>query len=111
MTQTQTQVPANPAGMSPTFDEARLQELLGRALVDFGATFNAPLILIGDRLGLYKAMAGGEPLTPAELAARTGTAERYIREWLRPSPAPPSWASTTTMRRSRQPAGAPRPPG
>jgi 2-polyprenyl-3-methyl-5-hydroxy-6-metoxy-1,4-benzoquinol methylase len=47
-----------------------------------GASLHAALIVIGDRLGLYKAMANGEPVTPAELAARTGTSERYIREWL-----------------------------
>ena len=41
-----------------------------------------PMVIIGDKLGLYKAMAGGEPVTPAELAERTGCRERYIREWL-----------------------------
>ncbi len=40
------------------------------------------MVVIGDKLGLYRAMAGAGPLTPAELAARTGTAERYVREWL-----------------------------
>jgi 2-polyprenyl-3-methyl-5-hydroxy-6-metoxy-1,4-benzoquinol methylase len=60
----------------------RLNEFLGRAIVDFGATFNAALIRIGDRLGLYKALAAGGPQTSGELAKRTGTAERYIREWL-----------------------------
>ncbi len=43
---------------------------------------HAPLIVIGDRLGLYRAMGDGTPVTPAELANRTGTAERYVREWL-----------------------------
>jgi hypothetical protein len=60
----------------------KLNEFLGKALVDFGATFNAALIRIGDKLGLYKALAAGGPQTSAELAKRTGTAERYIREWL-----------------------------
>jgi 2-polyprenyl-3-methyl-5-hydroxy-6-metoxy-1,4-benzoquinol methylase len=60
----------------------KLNEFLGRAIVDFGATFNAALVRIGDRLGLYKALASGGPQTPAELAKRTGTTERYIREWL-----------------------------
>jgi hypothetical protein len=41
-----------------------------------------PMVVLGDRLGLYKGMAGAGPLTPTELAARTGTAERYVREWL-----------------------------
>jgi len=39
-------------------------------------------VVIGDKLGLYKAMAGAGPLTPAELASRTATDERYVREWL-----------------------------
>jgi 2-polyprenyl-3-methyl-5-hydroxy-6-metoxy-1,4-benzoquinol methylase len=60
----------------------KLNEFLGRAVVDFGATFNAALIRIGDKLGLYKALAEGGPQTPGELAKRTGTAERYVREWL-----------------------------
>ncbi len=63
-------------------DMDKLHEFLGRALVDFGATFNAALVRIGDKLGLYKALAAGGPQTPAELAQRTGTAERYVREWL-----------------------------
>ena len=60
----------------------KLNEFLGKAIVDFGATFHAALIRIGDRLGLYKALAAAGPQTPAELAKKTGTAERYIREWL-----------------------------
>jgi 2-polyprenyl-3-methyl-5-hydroxy-6-metoxy-1,4-benzoquinol methylase len=63
-------------------NQDKLHEFLGRAIVDFGATFNAALIRIGDKLGLYKELASGGPQTPAELAKRTGTAERYIREWL-----------------------------
>jgi 2-polyprenyl-3-methyl-5-hydroxy-6-metoxy-1,4-benzoquinol methylase len=60
----------------------KLNEFLGKAIVDFGATFHAALIRIGDRLGLYKGLAAAGPSTPAELANKTGTAERYIREWL-----------------------------
>ncbi len=60
----------------------KLNELLGRAVQDMGAAAQAPLVLIGDKLGLYRSMANGEPVTPAELAKRTGTAERYVREWL-----------------------------
>jgi 2-polyprenyl-3-methyl-5-hydroxy-6-metoxy-1,4-benzoquinol methylase len=63
-------------------DPEKLNEFLGRALVDFGATFHAALVRIGDKLGLYKALAAGGPQTSAELAKRTGTTERYIREWL-----------------------------
>jgi 2-polyprenyl-3-methyl-5-hydroxy-6-metoxy-1,4-benzoquinol methylase len=63
-------------------NQDKLHEFLGKAIVDFGATFNAALIRIGDKLGLYKALASGGPQTPADLAKRTGTAERYVREWL-----------------------------
>jgi 2-polyprenyl-3-methyl-5-hydroxy-6-metoxy-1,4-benzoquinol methylase len=63
-------------------DQDKLNALLGQAVQDMGASLHAALILIGDKLGLYRAMADGQPVTPAELAARTGTAERYVREWL-----------------------------
>jgi SAM-dependent methyltransferase len=63
-------------------DQAKLKEFVNRAVADLGAGMSAALVVLGDRLGLYKAMADAGPLTPAELARRTGTAERYIREWL-----------------------------
>jgi 2-polyprenyl-3-methyl-5-hydroxy-6-metoxy-1,4-benzoquinol methylase len=65
-----------------SIDANKLNEFLGKAIVDFGATFNAALVRIGDRLGLYKALAAGGSQTPGELAEKTGTAERYVREWL-----------------------------
>jgi SAM-dependent methyltransferase len=55
---------------------------MGQFVQDMGAAATAPLVVLGDKLGLYKAMAGGDPLTPAELAGRTGCRERYLREWL-----------------------------
>ncbi len=63
-------------------DEAKMHAFLGQAVGDVGAAMSAVLALIGDKLGLYKAMAGAGLLSAAELARRTGTAERYIREWL-----------------------------
>ena len=63
-------------------DPEKLNALLGQAVQDMGAALHATLILIGDKLGLYRAMADGKPVTPAELAARTATSERYVREWL-----------------------------
>jgi SAM-dependent methyltransferase len=63
-------------------DPARLEQFMHRALGDLGGAISTSLGLIGDRLGLYKAMASAGPLTPVELATRTGTHERYIREWL-----------------------------
>ncbi|GAA4702456.1 class I SAM-dependent methyltransferase [Pseudonocardia yuanmonensis] len=67
--------------MERTIDGARLEEFLGLVVQEVGAAYNAVLTAIGDELGLYDALAAG-PLTPQELACRTGTAERYIREWL-----------------------------
>src|SRR5271165_1437692 len=59
----------------------KLQAFLGKAVGDFGAAVSAVLMLIGDELGLYRELAKGK-LTPAELAQRTGTNERYVRDWL-----------------------------
>ena len=70
--------------MSATgIDEAKLEAFMGRAMTDMGAIISAPLMMIGERLGLYKAMAGAGPLTSKEVAERTGVAERSVREWLR----------------------------
>jgi SAM-dependent methyltransferase len=66
----------------PTIDDAKLEAFVGQAVVDMGAAISGLLLHIGDRLGLYKAMAGSGPITSATLAQRTGTAERYVREWL-----------------------------
>jgi SAM-dependent methyltransferase len=65
-----------------TIDEKKLNEFMGRAVGDIGAGISAALVVIGDKLGLYKAMAAAGPVTPAELATRTETTERYVREWL-----------------------------
>jgi SAM-dependent methyltransferase len=62
-------------------DVSRLHDFLHRAVGDLGAAMSAVLMSIGDELGFYKALAK-ERLTPADLAARTGTHERYVREWL-----------------------------
>ena len=60
----------------------RLNDLMGKLVGDLGAAMAGASILLGDRLGLYKAMADGEPVTSSGLAKRTGLNERYIREWL-----------------------------
>src|SRR5580704_10562731 len=67
---------------SQPLDQAKLHEFVMRAVGEMGAAMNAALIVIGDKLGLYKAMSGAGPLTSAELAKKTGTTERYVREWL-----------------------------
>jgi len=63
-------------------DQAKLQALLGRAVVDIGANFHAALVVTGDKLGLFRALRELGPITAADLAKRTGTHERYVREWL-----------------------------
>jgi SAM-dependent methyltransferase len=63
-------------------DPAKVEQFVMNALGELGATLNSALVVIGDRLGLYRAMSGAGPLTPAELAESTGTDERYVREWL-----------------------------
>src|ERR1700693_5413898 len=69
--------------MSATaIDEAKLEQFMNQFVGDLGAAITAPLVLIGDKLGLYKAMADGEPVTSAQLAERTNRRERHIREWL-----------------------------
>ena len=65
-----------------TLDMTKLEPLLGTMVNELGAAANAALVLTGDKLGLYRALAAGGPLTSAGLAAKTGTHERYIREWL-----------------------------
>jgi SAM-dependent methyltransferase len=64
------------------FDAAKLDAFMGKAVADMGAAMHATLVVIGDKLGLYKAMAGAGPMTSTELAAKTKTSERYVREWL-----------------------------
>ena len=63
-------------------NEDRLNSFMGKMIGDVGAAMSASLMLLGDKLGLYKALAKDGPMDAAALAKATGTAERYIREWL-----------------------------
>lgn len=63
-------------------NEEKLNQLLGKMVGDLGAAVNGALVIIGDKLGLYKALQNGGAMTSQQLAEATGTAERYIREWL-----------------------------
>ena len=63
-------------------DENKMHEFLGKVVGDLGAALSSSLAYIGQKLGLYKSLANAGPATPAELATRTGTDERYVREWL-----------------------------
>jgi SAM-dependent methyltransferase len=63
-------------------DPQKLEQFVFRAVEEVGATINTALVVMGDRLGLYRALAGAGGLTPVELARRTDVSERYVREWL-----------------------------
>ena len=64
-----------------TVNEERLNQFLGHAVGDLGAAMSATLMLVGDQLGLYRALAK-RPMTSVQLASETDTNERYVREWL-----------------------------
>src|SRR6202522_4028236 len=66
---------------APALDMNKLNTFIGQFVTDLGASVHAGMVVIGEKLGLYKALAEG-PVSPAELARKTGTDERYIREWL-----------------------------
>lgn len=68
--------------MTMPADEARLHEFMGKMVGDWGAAMSGALVMLGDQLGLYKALAEAGPMPPETLAEQTGTTPRYIREWL-----------------------------
>lgn len=63
-------------------NEGKLHDLLGKVVTEMGAAANGPLVIIGDKLGLFESLANNGAMTPDQLASDTGTAERYVREWL-----------------------------
>ncbi|WP_028891564.1 class I SAM-dependent methyltransferase [Tenacibaculum sp. 47A_GOM-205m] len=63
-------------------NETKLHDLLGKVVTEMGAAANGPLVTIGDKLGLYKSLSESEALSSNELADKTNTSERYVREWL-----------------------------
>lgn len=81
---------------------------MGKVVGDLGATMSSALLVLGDRLGLYKAMAAFGPITAAELARRTKTDERYVGEWLNAQAASgyvtlPTWiAGASRLRRAAE---------
>lgn len=64
-----------------SIDQEKLHSLLGKMVGDMGAAAIAPLVMIGDKLGLYRALAADGPISTETLAETTGTTERYVREW------------------------------
>src|SRR5690349_16331140 len=74
--------PVTTIDQSRPVDPDKLMSFVFRAVDEVGATLNTALVVMGDELGLYRAMAGAGPLSSEEVAARTGTSERYVREWL-----------------------------
>ena len=97
--------------MASEVNERNCKSFLGKVVGDVGAAMSAALVIIGDKLGLYQAMAGSGPITPAELAKRTETTERYVREWLNAQAAggyvtydpPPAATRCPPSKRSRWP--------
>lgn len=67
---------------APTIDQTKLDAFVTRAVGDLSSAYGGVLVSLGNKLGLYKAMSGAGPIGAAELATRTGCAERYVREWL-----------------------------
>jgi 2-polyprenyl-3-methyl-5-hydroxy-6-metoxy-1,4-benzoquinol methylase len=65
-----------------TIEEAKVHELLGHVVGDLAGSVTATMVFFGDRLGLYQAIADAGTVTSSELAEKTGTAERYVRDWL-----------------------------
>ena len=63
-------------------DQARLEAFVNRAVGDLASAYGGVMVSLGHKLGLYKALAGRGPTSAGELAARSGCAERYVREWL-----------------------------
>src|SRR5271154_4100424 len=66
---------------APVLDMDKLNAFVGRFVGDLGAAVHTGMVVIGEKLGLYKALATG-PMSSSELASKTGTDERYVREWL-----------------------------
>ena len=69
------------AAQAPALDMNKLNAFIGQFVADLGAAAHAGMVVIGEKLGLYKALAGN-PMSSAQLAAKTKTDERYLREWL-----------------------------
>ena len=63
-------------------DEEKLGAFVGQVVTECAAALSVPLVVIGDRLGFYRALAESGPLSSSELAQHTGTKERYVRDWL-----------------------------
>src|SRR6185437_5309985 len=76
-------IPSSTSTSSNNIDHKKLEDFMMKAVGDMASSLGSMMIILGDRLGLYKAMAkSGGPITSEELASQTNTAERYIREWL-----------------------------
>jgi hypothetical protein len=63
-------------------DQGKLDAFIGKAISEWGAAAGVLLVFVGDKLGLFKAMSGAGPMSPEDLARKTGTHARVIKEWL-----------------------------
>ena len=86
-----------------TIDPERVQTFAGKVLGDLAGTMATVLAILGDRLGLFAALADGGPATSAELAERAGVSERYAREWLHGLTPPATSGTTASTAPSRYP--------
>ena len=84
--------------LSYTDDPDKLQAFMGKMVGDMSAAISGALVIIGDKLGLYRALAEIGPATSLDLANRTGMAERYVREWLSAQAASGSTAAVPASR-------------
>ena len=75
------------AAVPRALDPAKLDNFMNQAVGDMGAALHGVIVLLGDKLGLYRAMGDGEPVTAQKLSEKTGVRERYVREWLNASAA------------------------
>ena len=73
---------AQTVAVNGKIDQSKLENFLGKVVVDFGAAMSSVLAYIGDRLGFYSSLSKNGPMNSEELAKKTGTTERYVREWL-----------------------------
>lgn len=78
-----TPIPATPTATPRAIDPDKLNAFLHQAVCDMGAALHAGVVLMGDRLGLFRAMRDGTPVTSQQLSEKTGVRERYVREWLK----------------------------
>ena len=80
---------------SNSVDPTKLEEFVMKAVADMGSSLSAMMVILGEKLGLYKALQQNGPTTSEELSNKTNTSERYIREWLASQAANDKWPKSS----------------